>query len=109
MQMEAVIDAATHMGAEIARSEDGISVKCLERRKALSLLCTESYPGFPTDLQSAFLTAMTVADGKSVIKEEIFENRFRIIPELQKMGARITCDGHTAIVEGCDRLKGANL
>ena len=109
MQMEAVIDAAAHMGAEIARSEDGIRVKCLERRKALSLLCTESYPGFPTDLQSAFLTAMTLADGKSVIKEEIFENRFRIIPELQKMGARITCDGHTAVIEGCDRLKGANL
>lgn len=109
MQMEAVIDAATHMGAEIVRGGDGINVKCLERRKALSLLCTESYPGFPTDLQSAFLTAMTLADGKSVIKEEIFENRFRIIPELQKMGARITCDGHTAIVEGCDRLKGANL
>lgn len=109
MQMEAVIDAAAHMGAEIVRSEDGIRVKCLERRKALALLCTESYPGFPTDLQSAFLTATTLADGTSVIKEEIFENRFRIIPELQKMGARITCDGHTAVIEGCDRLKGANL
>lgn len=108
-QMEAVIDAASHMGADIVRSADGIKVRCLKRRKAIPELCTEIYPGFPTDLQSAFLTAMTLAEGKSVIKEEIFENRFRIIPELQKMGAKITCDGHTAIVEGCEKLNGAVL
>lgn len=107
--MGAVIDAASHMGADIAKSSKGLRVTCLKRRKALKELCTKSYPGFPTDLQSAFLTAMTLAEGKSVIKEEIFENRFRIVPELQKMGAKISCDGNVAVVEGCESLKGAIL
>ena len=108
-QMKAVTDAAYNMGAVIVRSSEGIQITCLDRRKALPELCTDIYPGFPTDLQSAFLTAMTLAEGKSVIKEEIFEDRFRIIPELQKMGAKISCDGHTAVVEGCERLNGAVL
>lgn len=108
-QMEAVIDAASHMGAEITRDSEGLQIICRERRKALSELCTECYPGFPTDLQSAFLTAMTLAEGTSVIKEEIFENRFRIIPELRKMGAKIECDGHIAVIEGVNKLKGAVL
>ncbi|MCH5257355.1 MAG: UDP-N-acetylglucosamine 1-carboxyvinyltransferase [Lachnospiraceae bacterium] len=108
-QMEAVIDAASHMGAVIVKSTNGIKVTCLERRKALPELCTEIYPGFPTDLQSAFLTALTLAKGKSIIREEIFENRFRIVPELRKMGAKISCDRHTAVVDGCEKLNGAIL
>ncbi len=108
-QMDAVIDAASNMGADIKRYKEGLRVKCDKRRKALPRLCTESYPAFPTDLQSAFLAALTLADGRSVIKEEIFENRFRIVPELQKMGACISCDGHTAIVDGVDKLNAATL
>ena len=108
-QMEAVINAASHMGADIVRSNEGIKITCLNRRKALPELCTEIYPGFPTDLQSAFLTAMTLAEGKSTIKEEIFEDRFHVVPQLRKMGAKISCDGHIAIIEGCEKLNGAVL
>lgn len=108
-QMKAVTDAASAMGAVIHESGDGLQIVCKRRRKALSDLRTDTYPGFPTDLQSAFLTAMTMAEGKSTLEETVFENRFRIVPQLQKMGARITCTKNLVSVEGIERLCGAVL
>lgn len=107
--MRAVMEAASLMGAEIHESGEGIYAACRSRRSMPSKLITDSYPGFPTDLQSAFLVAMTVADGSGVIEETIFENRFRIVPELEKMGAKIICQGNMLFVEGQKRLKGAYL
>ena len=75
----------------------------------IPLLQTDSYPGFPTDLQSAFLAAMTLADGEGVLQETIFENRFRIVPQLQKMGADIVCRDNTVYVKGRRKLHGAVL
>ena len=72
-------------------------------------LWTDSYPGFPTDLQSAFLTAMTLAEGTGMLEETIFENRFRIVPELQKMGAKITYRKNMVMVEGVTCLHGSLL
>ena len=70
---------------------------------------TMPYPGFPTDMQAQFMALMCVSDGMSVIKENIFENRFMHVAELQRMGADITVEGGTATVKGVEKLKGAPL
>ena len=68
---------------------------------------TQAYPGFPTDLQAQFMAMMTLADGVSIIRENIFENRFMHCPELGRMGANITVTGREAIVRGVKSLRGA--
>lgn len=106
-QMQSVIQAAKTMGAALLESSEGLLVTCKERTKAIPRLQTDSYPGFPTDLQSAFLAAMTVAEGRSIMEETIFENRFRIVSELQKMGAQIRIQNKQVIIDGTKRLQGA--
>ena len=108
-QLTAVIEAAAGMGAKINESTEGIQIACKNRRKMIPELKTDSYPGFPPDLQSAFLVAMTLAEGSGSLEETIFENRFRIVPELKKMGAGITCKGNMLFIEGQKKLKGATL
>jgi UDP-N-acetylglucosamine 1-carboxyvinyltransferase len=68
---------------------------------------TEPYPGFPTDLQAQMMALMSVAEGASMITETIFENRFMHVPELMRMGARVTVHGASALVRGVPRLTGA--
>lgn len=68
---------------------------------------TAPHPGFPTDLQAQFMALMALADGTSIIRENIFENRFMHAPELSRLGANITVRGHEAIVKGVEALKGA--
>ena len=70
---------------------------------------TQAYPGFPTDLQAQFMALMCLADGVSIIRENIFENRFMHCPELQRMGANITVTGREAIVRGVKELNGAQV
>ena len=108
-QMQAEMQAAIYMGAELSVKQDGLYICCKSRRKMPPMIVTEPYPGFPTDLQSAFLTAMTTASGRGIIKEEIFENRFRIVSELRKLGAIIKCQQNSAIVEGVENLQGTLL
>lgn len=108
-QMKAVNQTAALMGAEIRESAEGIQIACRMRRKMPPKLRTDSYPGFPTDLQSAFLTAMTLAEGNGTLEETIFENRFRIVPELRRMGARISTSRNTVLVEGVEKLSGTVL
>ena len=72
-------------------------------------ISTEPHPGFPTDLQAQFMSLMCLANGKSIIKENIFENRFQHVPELRKMGAKISVDDKSASVIGLKSLKGANV
>ena len=67
------------------------------------------YPGFPTDLQAQFCAMMTKAKGTSVITETIFENRFMHTGEMKRLGAKITAEGHTAIIEGVNLLTGAEM
>ena len=81
----------------------------LDGRKAINplpVVCTETYPGFPTDLQSQLLATLCVARGRSVIRECIFEERFRIAPWLNRMGADVTTDGREAVIEGKAHLSG---
>ena len=70
---------------------------------------TEPHPGFPTDLQAQFMSLMSIAKGKSIIKENIFENRFMHVPELNKMNAKILLNKNMAIVDGINQLSSAIL
>ena len=70
---------------------------------------THPYPGFPTDIQAQFMALMTLSRGQSIIMETVFENRFMHVAELKRMGADITLDGHTAIINGVQGLSGASL
>lgn len=87
---------------------EGIRVSCPDRPKS-SNIKTMPYPGFPTDMQAQFMALMSIADGTSIIKETIFENRFMHVAELRRMGADIAVEGGTAMVKGISRLKGAPL
>jgi UDP-N-acetylglucosamine 1-carboxyvinyltransferase len=72
-------------------------------------ITTQPYPGFATDLQAQFMALMTLAKGQSIIFETVFENRFMHAAELNRMGADITVQGHTAVVSGVGQLSGAQL
>ena len=65
------------------------------------------HPGFPTDMQPQFSTLLTLADGTSIVTDDIFDNRFRYVAELRRMGADISVDGKVAVIEGVGKLNGA--
>lgn len=70
---------------------------------------TLPYPGFPTDLQPLFTTLLTICKGTSIVTENIFENRYKFLQELKRMGAKVNVEGKTAIIKGVKRLHGANV
>lgn len=105
--MHSVLSQAEQMGAEIYCEPDGILVTCRERSKGCERLCTGCYPAFPTDLQSLFMVVMAVSGRIGQIEETVFENRFRIVPELAKMGANIKVEGKVAYIGAAGRLHGA--
>jgi UDP-N-acetylglucosamine 1-carboxyvinyltransferase len=72
-------------------------------------ITTEPYPGFPTDLQAQFMALASIAEGASMIRETVFENRFMHVPELMRLGANITLQGTSAMVRGGSRLAGAQV
>jgi len=93
-------------GAGISVEDDSIRVVCNRRLKAVDIK-TMYYPGFPTDLQPQFMALMTLSEGTSIITETIFENRFKHVSELRRMGADISVEGHTTIIRGVPKLSGA--
>ena len=107
-----------HLGPEIGMFEEAgcsvetdcrlVRLKAPERLRPVKMIRTMPYPGFPTDFQAQAAAMLTKANGVSVIIETIFENRFKYIGELTRFGARIRVDGRMAVVEGVDRLYGAN-
>jgi UDP-N-acetylglucosamine 1-carboxyvinyltransferase len=94
------------MGVEIIDGEDSVRI-----RRTLPLLRTNvktlPYPGFPTDMQPQISTALCLAEGTSVVIEGVWDNRYKYVNELRKMGANIQVDGKTAIIEGVEKLTGA--
>ena len=88
---------------------DKISIVAQGRTRGFDKLETQPYPGFPTDLQSQMMVMMSVSEGTSVIVENIFETRFRIVRELTKMGAMITVKDRTAVIRGVNGLEGASV
>ena len=93
-------------GVEIISKDGVVRVKGPKRPQAVNIK-TRPYPGFPTDMQAQFMTLMCVAEGASVISENIFENRFMHVSELQRFGADITVEGNSATVKGVKKLSGA--
>ena len=105
--LEAVLVKLVEAGATIEQGSDWISLDMQGRRPRAVSLRTAPYPGFPTDMQAQFTAMNTVAEGASTMTETIFENRLMQVQEMQRMGAHITVEGHTAIIEGQPGLKGA--
>ena len=107
--IEALLDKMTEAGVEIVRHGDGVTVKRNGGRLRAVEMATDPYPGFATDLQAQFMALMTLAEGESVIRETIFENRFMHAPELRRLGADITVSGGEARVKGVEALEGAQV
>ncbi|HEY0502453.1 MAG TPA: UDP-N-acetylglucosamine 1-carboxyvinyltransferase [Lysobacter sp.] len=105
--LDAVIDKLKQAGAEITVEGDRITLDMGGRRPKAVDLTTAPHPAFPTDMQAQFMALNCIADGVGVINETIFENRFMHVSELQRLGADIRVEGHTAIVRGVQRLSGA--
>ena len=105
----AVIEKFTEAGLEIKKvSENTALVRKKERLKSVDIT-TQPYPGFPTDMQAQFMASMCIAEGTSMIKETIFENRFMHALELQRMGADISIEGNVVMVKGVEKLTGAKV
>ncbi|MEI3501619.1 MAG: UDP-N-acetylglucosamine 1-carboxyvinyltransferase [Anaerovoracaceae bacterium] len=107
--MESFLQCIRRSGVKIDIQPDGIGVSAPPRLSASGKIETEPYPGFPTDLQSQFLAAMTAASGVSMIEENIFENRFKVLKPLRLMGADITLSENRACVNGVEKLHGARV
>ncbi len=105
--LDAVIDKLIEAGAEVAVDADSITLDMHGKRPKAVNISTAPHPGFPTDMQAQFMALNCVADGVSIISETIFENRFMHVQELQRLGADIRIEGHTAIVRGLEKLSGA--
>jgi len=103
----ASIEAARRMGLEVAAGSDFLKVEKGKARLQSVAVTTEPYPGFPTDLQAPFMAMAALADGTSRITETIYRDRFTHVAELMRLGARISMDGETAVIEGRPELKAA--
>jgi UDP-N-acetylglucosamine 1-carboxyvinyltransferase len=105
--LDAVIAKLREAGAEIETGPDWISLDMRGRRPRAVNIHTAPHPAFPTDMQAQFCALNSIAEGVATITENVFENRFMHIPELQRMGADIALEGHIAICRGVPRLTGA--
>ncbi|GAB5450863.1 MAG: UDP-N-acetylglucosamine 1-carboxyvinyltransferase [Halioglobus sp.] len=105
--LQHVLGKLEQAGAELETGDDWIHLTMRGRRPQAVNITTAPYPAFPTDMQAQFMALNALAEGSSTVVENIFENRFMHVAELQRMGADIELQGHTAIVKGRERLKGA--
>ncbi|MDB9808978.1 UDP-N-acetylglucosamine 1-carboxyvinyltransferase [Yoonia sp.] len=105
--VEAFVEKLDAAGIEVTETALGLKVKRRGDRPRAVDVTTEPFPGFPTDLQAQMMAMLCLAEGTSVLKETIFENRFMHAPELIRMGAKIEVHGNTATVKGVAKMKGA--
>lgn len=104
--LEAITAKLVEMGAEIEEFDDAIRVRAT-KRLGHTHVKTLPYPGFPTDMQSQITTVLAISTGTSIVTESIYENRFKCVDELAKMGATVKVEGNTAIIDGVKGLSGA--
>ena len=104
--MEVMLEKLTSAGAIITSTQDGIRVQMNQRPKAIDV-ATLPYPGFATDLLPFIIGMNAIADGHSIVTENVFESRFMFVNELMRLGAQITVDGHHASIDGIPQLSGA--
>lgn len=107
--MEAILNVLREMGVRLKCGENSIMQSAPERLRSVHTIRTMPYPGFPTDIQSPFMSLAALARGTSVFVENIFENRFQHAHELVRMGADIKVEGRSAVVRGVRELQGANV
>ncbi len=107
--LEATLEVLRHAGVEITPTNSGIRVARNGATLHPVTVDTQPYPGYPTDMQAQLMALMLKADGTSVIRETIFENRFMHVQELARLGADISLDGDTATIRGVKQLKGAQV
>ena len=104
--LDALLSKLEEVGATIETDANSLWVQGPEELRSVNIK-TQPHPGFPTDMQAQFMAMMTLGSGTSMITEAVFENRFMHVCELQRMGADISIEGHTATVKGVDSLLGA--
>ena len=113
IQLDSICDTIKGMGASIMidAAINEMTVNACDRDRIVNIpyIETDVYPDFPTDLQSPLLVAACMAKGKLVVREKIFSSRFRIVEELQRMGADISIEGDTAVVTGGRELEGRTV
>jgi UDP-N-acetylglucosamine 1-carboxyvinyltransferase len=107
--LNSVIHVLKRSGVQIAVDDDIIVVNSCSRPKAVDRIVTSPFPSFPTDLQAQLMVLLSLAEGVSVIKETVFEGRFKHVDELSRMGADIRVDMSSAIIRGVPRLYGATV
>ena len=106
--LEAITAKLMEIGCEIEEGDDSIRVVS-KRRLTRAHIKTQPYPGFPTDMQPQLCVLLALANGTSIVTESIFENRFKYVAELTRMGASIKVEGNTAIVDGVEGLTAAQI
>ena len=104
--MEVMLEKLAHAGAIITSTQDGIRVQMNQRPRATDV-ATLPYPGFATDLLPFIIAMNAIADGHSMVTENVFESRFMFVNELMRLGAQVTVDGHHASIDGITQLSGA--
>ena len=108
-QMDSLIGLLRQMGAGVLADHDILYMDAESAYLPVEYVQTQVYPGFPTDLQSMLLATLTVARGESVLEETIFEDRFKVVPELRNMGADIREEGRRAYIKGVSFLRATHL
>ena len=106
--LEDVINKLKLSGANISSNENSLSIEKIDSIESVDIT-TEVYPGFPTDLQAQWMAFMSIAKGKSTIIDTVYHDRFTHIPELNRLGANIQLKDNKAIVDGVNKLKGAQV
>ena len=106
--LESISAKLLEIGCEVKESDDEVRVVA-SKSLTHTHVKTLPYPGFPTDMQPQIAVALALASGTSIVTESIFENRFKYVDELTKMGANIKVEGNTAIIDGVNRYTGAGI
>lgn len=106
--LESITAKLMEIGCEVEESDDAVRVVA-SKPLCSTHVKTLPYPGFPTDMQPQIAVALAMAQGTSIVTESIFENRFRYVDELTRMGANIKVEGNTAIINGVKKYTGAQL
>ena len=106
--LESITAKLLEIGCEIEESDDAVRVVAAKPLRHTQVK-TLPYPGFPTDMQPQIMVALALSQGTSIVTESIFENRFKYVDELTRMGANIKVEGNTAIVDGVSKYTGAKI
>lgn len=106
--LEATSAKIMELGCQVHEYDDAVRIIAPQKLQGTHVK-TMPYPGFPTDMQPQIAVSLAIADGTSIVTESIFENRFRYVDELARMGASVKVEGNVAVISGVDRFTGARV